>query len=115
MTPFDALMSALVTFALFTKTLPPAVWIRTDFPFRVFADLSMTTCELGTRPATTWYRSTARSFAGCLASDFRVDFGTFLNAASVGAKTVYGPELESVSARPALTTSFVSVLKFPAA
>ena len=54
MTPFDALMSALVTFALYTKTLPPAVWIRTYFPFRVLADFSMTTCELGTRPATTW-------------------------------------------------------------
>jgi hypothetical protein len=54
MTPFDALMSVLVTFALLTKTLPPAVWIRTDFPFRVLAYFSMTTCELGTRPATTW-------------------------------------------------------------
>ena len=54
MTPFDALMSAFVTFASFTNTMPPEVRIRTDFPFSVLADFSMTTFELGTWPATTW-------------------------------------------------------------
>ena len=42
-------------------------------------------------------------------------FGTFLNAASVGAKTVYGPPFASVSARPALVSRLASVLKLPAA
>ena len=115
MTPFDAVTSGFVTLALFTYTEPFDVRIRTDFPFTVLTDLIITTSELGTLPATTWYRSTARSFALFFARDFRVDFGTLLNAASVGAKTVYGPDCESVAARPAFVTSYVRVLKFPAA
>jgi hypothetical protein len=50
-----------------------------------------------------------------LPSAVSVFFGTFLNAASVGANTVYGPFAESVSARPACLTSETSVVKLPAA
>src|SRR5512143_3279677 len=47
-------------------------------------------------------------------SAFSVFFGTFANAASVGAKTVNGPLPESVPARPAALTSFTSVVNWPA-
>src|SRR3954468_14287436 len=50
-----------------------------------------------------------------LPSALSVFFGTFANAASVGANTVYGPLPESVPASPACLTSETSVSNLPAA
>jgi hypothetical protein len=77
---------------------------------RVFAERSFTTCFAVTLPLTTWYSRTARSFARSLPSAASVAFGTFANAASVGAKTVNGPRPCSVPARPAFFSSEASVL-----
>lgn len=44
-----------------------------------------------------------------------IAYGSFANASSEGAKTVKGPELDNVSARPAAVTAATKVLKLPAA
>ena len=54
MTPFDALTSGMMTFALFTKTEPPSTLIATFAPLTVFAEVSLTTSLDGTLPAITW-------------------------------------------------------------
>ena len=54
MTPFDAITSAFVTFALLTKTFAPETRMRTFLPFSVFADESLTTSAAVTFPETTW-------------------------------------------------------------
>src|SRR4051812_22558231 len=115
MTPLDAITSGVVTFAPFTNTFVPETRMRTLWPFSVLADDSFTTSAAATLPETTWYRSTAFSFALSRKSMFSVLVGTFLNAASVGANTVYGPDCWSVPASPARFSSFASVLNCPAA
>ena len=52
---------------------------------------------------------------GSAASASSVAFGTFANAASVGAKTVNGPPVFSVSTRPAAWRREASVVNWPAA
>src|SRR6185437_3819750 len=89
--------------------------MRTDWPFSVLTELRFATFAAVRLPFATWYSKTARSFALSLPSAFNVDRGTLANAASVGAKTVYGPFAWSALASPAFFTSDVSVLNFPAA
>src|SRR3954465_14372561 len=65
-------------------------------------------------PFATWYSSTARSFALSFANAASVALGTLANAASVGAKTVNRLFPESVSTRPAWSSSAARVLNCPA-
>ena len=53
-TPFDAGMSVLITWASFTLTVLPLVEICKSWPLTVFAEESFTTCAAITLPATTW-------------------------------------------------------------
>ena len=53
-TPFEQTMSALVTVASFTITLPPSIWIESSSPFTVFAEDSFVASAAITRRATTW-------------------------------------------------------------
>jgi hypothetical protein len=115
MTPFEAVTFALTTVAPPTITLPPLTRIETGLPSSVLAEWSFIACAAVTFPLTTWYRRTARSFALFFASEASVAFGTLAKAASVGAKTVYGPLPSSVPARPAFRSSEESVLNCPAA
>jgi hypothetical protein len=52
-TPFDAVTSAFVTFAEFTKTFMPDIRMRTLFPLSVFAVDSFATSAAVTFPDTT--------------------------------------------------------------
>src|SRR3954466_4312348 len=82
----------------------------TALPSSVVAERSFVTRAAVTLPFTTWYSSTAVSFARFLARLASVAFGTFAKAALVGAKTVSGPRADSALARPAFLTSETSVV-----
>src|SRR3954452_3146286 len=73
----------------------------------------LTTFAAGSLPFATWESSTALSFALSAASASSVAWGTFANAASVGAKTVNGAGPDNVLARPAFFTSDTKVVNFP--
>jgi hypothetical protein len=90
-TPFVAMTSGVVTFALFTKTFEPATRMRRLFPLAVFADRSLTTSAAATLPTTDVIQEHGAELRLVAKQHRQRRFGTFLNAASVGAKTVYGP------------------------
>src|SRR4029079_3933762 len=54
MTPFVAITSAFTTFALFTKTVELATWMRTFLQCSVLPECGFTTSAAVTLPETTW-------------------------------------------------------------
>src|SRR5215213_1964324 len=114
MTPFEVITSGVTTRALFRKTFESLTRTRTFLPFNVSMEERSTTSAARNSPAATWYRSTDLSFDLLRSSAFSFRSGTFANAESVGANTVYGPGCFSTWTRWARFSSFVSVLKLPA-
>ena len=92
--------------------MPPATLIVIFLPLTVFTLPGLTSAAM-TLAATTWYARIAASFS--LFSGLRrvstVPFGSFANAALVGANTVNGPSPLKVSTRPAAVTAATSVEK----
>merc|ERR1712216_767538 len=105
-TPLDASLSAAVTLALLTYTLPSFFTTRRSLPSTVFTSWNGFRSFDCTAPDTTWYVSTESSSL-MLAGSSRCAsgaLGTLPKASFVGANTVNGPALSSVSTSlPALT------------
>ena len=110
-------MSALVTVAPFTITLPSSTFSFSSLPLTVLAELMPATSLAIALAGTTWYVRIATSFSlfSGLSRSSTVPAGSLANASSVGAKTVNGPVPFSVSTSPAAFSAAVSVLKLPAA
>jgi hypothetical protein len=123
-TPFDWYTLAMVTMAVpplasVTITLPPLMVAVSVPPLAVFSTalpppalMALMRAGPSILPGTTWYVSTLVSvalFSG-LSSVSTVPAGSAAKAALVGANTVNGPGLFSVSTRPAAFTAATSVV-----
>src|SRR6266404_1625807 len=117
-TPFDAWMSVLLTMAPLTVTtlsLSPSVNSLPETVFTLSPSCILPTAAAERFPGSTWKSRMPFSFSLSFSRDSISAFGSFANAASVGANTVYGPAPLSVLTRSASRRAEASVLKFPAA
>ena len=118
-TPLEASMSAVTTFAELIETVPMSSLTVTSAPLTVatFRSLAPMRSELITLPGITWYVSTAVrvsvSARSCSAVSPRAA-KALANASSVGANTVNGPSPCKVSTNPAAWTAATRVGNWPA-
>ena len=89
MTPFDAITSAVVTFASLTMTAPSVTVKERSSPLRACAVIPSVTSDAVTEANTTWYRriSLRVEFFSAVSNVVR-SIPAAANASSVGAKTV---------------------------
>src|SRR6056297_740511 len=118
-TPLDAITSALVTVASpLTLMVSAVASTRTLLPTSsVGASVTLPARSLESAlPLMTWYfRISASCWRFSSANrNCTVAVGSLLNAASVGAKTVNGPLVSNVCARPAAFSAVSSSVKLPA-
>src|SRR3954465_3350687 len=110
-------MSALVTIAPATETLPPSILTGSSLPLTVLTicpsfrsvDIALAGTTCAVRIAVSF-----SLFSG-FSSVSTVPAGSLAKASSVGAKTVNGPGPLSVSTSPAACRAAASVLNDPAA
>ena len=105
-TPFDAITSALTTFASLTITTSAFTVNDRLSPFKAGATIPSVRSVDRTESETTWYVRMSAS-AAISSSELKFERSTpaALNASSVGAKTVNGPAPSSVATKLALASA----------
>jgi len=112
MTPLDASISAITTFALLIIILPSSeIFTFKLSPPKASTDKPLERLVLNTFPSTTWFKSSV--FSASVSLIIASNPSTAANASSVGANTVNAPGELSVSTNPAASAASRSVVNEP--
>ncbi len=111
-TPLQAMMSALMTLALFTIVRLLDTLIMTESPLRVSTS-PVSRSVLRIKPSTTWYKRISLSVSMLLGRrrSSRTSSGRLAKASLVGAKTVKGPSPERAPTKSAAARAVTKVEK----
>jgi len=112
MTPLDASISAITTFALLIIILPSSeIFTFKLSPPKASTDKPLERLVLNTFPSTTWFKSSV--FSASVSLIIASNPSTAANASSVGANTVNEPGALNVSISPSCFAAERNVSKDP--